>query len=125
MSPHNQCMPLEHRPSIEVQPLELSRWDDWNWVYCGSTDTAYHWLGKMGKTSNGYLYEVLVKPPHVKYSLKILKLVLRPACCKGMGRCPIGKEAIPDHPCRVHLREEAQKMAYEAWVQYLTTLTGK
>jgi hypothetical protein len=79
----------------------------------------------MGKTSNGYEYGVLVKPPHVKYSLKILKVVLRPTCCKGMGRCPIGRDTIPDHPCREHLRAEAEKMAYGAWVQYLGTLAGK
>lgn len=94
-------------------------------VHSGSIDTVFHLLREMGKTSNGYEYEVKVKPEHVKYPIKILKVILRPTCCKHLGRCPIGKETIPDHPCREHLREEAERIAYEAWVQYLTALAGR
>lgn len=112
--------------TLSVQPLGWSEWwDSYGSVRCGYSEVGYHRIREMGKTSNGYEYEVRVKPPHVKYSLKILKVVLRPTCCKRLGRCPIGKEAIPDHPCREYLRVEAQRMAYEAWVQYLTTLAGK
>jgi hypothetical protein len=122
----NHCIPVEHLPTIEVQPLEWSEWDSYGYTRCGSIHSSgLHHLREMGKTSNGYEYAMLVKPEYMKYSLKILKLVLRPTCCKGMGRCPIGKKAIPNHPCREHLREEAKKMAYEAWVQYLSTLAGK
>lgn len=111
--------------TLIVQPLEWSDWDSYGSVHYGSNEAGYHTLREMGKTSNGYTYEVRVKPVHVKYSLKILKVILRPTCCKGKGRCPIGKENIPDHPCREHLRQEVEAMAYEAWVQYLTTLAGK
>lgn len=109
--------------SLQVHPLLWSdEWDRRGSVHSGSVGT-FHRLTEMGKTSNGYEYVVTTYPEYTKYSVQILKVILRPTCCRGMRTCPIGKRELPED-CRQHLRQEAERLAYETWVQYIKNLVG-
>jgi hypothetical protein len=75
-----------------------------------------HELRELGETSNGYKYKVYYN------SAQLLSATIRPECCKDLPKCPIGRDTVRLNPCRQHLRDEAKRMAYDVWVQYMRDL---
>jgi hypothetical protein len=114
---------------IDITPIP---WSEWNRVYHwlpesdpDSKTTRYcvyysdgitHRLVELGEKTSTYRYSVY---GHCCISLtKTIKL----GCCGALRKCPIRHCVLPESLCRELLRERAIAAAYQAWIDFLTSL---
>ncbi len=115
---------------IDINPTPWSEWvSAYHWLpesdqelktakYCDYYSNGIaHRLEELGEKTSTYRYSV--------YGHRCISLtkVIRLDCCGSMRKCPIRHHSLPESPCRELLRERAIAAAYQAWIEFLTSVT--